>query len=283
VLVAGGSGIGGVFLTNAELYDPATGSWSVTGNLGTARQNHTATLLPNGKVLVAGGGGIGGVCLTSAELYDPATGSRSVTGNLGIARYGHTATLLPNGKVLVAGGSGIGGVFLTSAELYDPADGGWSVTGSFGTGRQNHTATLLPTGKVLVTAGLNGSGTYCLTSAELYDTGLAFLRPNWQPQIATATSPLAIGSPLVLTGSRFQGISQASGGNFQDSSTNCPVVQLRSIANNQVMSLLADPATGWSDTRFTSMRLHNFPLGPTLVTVFTNGIPSDARYLVVAQ
>ena len=120
-----------------------------------------------------------------------------------------------------------------------------------------------------------------LTSAELYDIGLGFTRPDWQPQITTATSPLLTGTSLVLTGSRFQGISQASGGNFQDSSTNYPVVQLRAIDNSQVAFLPVDPIAGWSDTSFTSTPVNNFPPGPALVTVFTNGIPSDSEYLVV--
>ncbi len=33
----------------------APGRWKVTGDLGTARYGHTATLLANGQVLVAGG------------------------------------------------------------------------------------------------------------------------------------------------------------------------------------------------------------------------------------
>src|SRR5437762_6553609 len=108
------------------------------------------------------------------------------------------------------------------------------------------------------------------------------MRPDWQPQITTATSPLILGTSLVLTGSRFQGISQASGGNFQDSSTNYPVVQLRDIDSSEVAFLPVDPTAGWSDTTFTSTPVNNFPPGPALVTVFINGIPSDSKYLVVA-
>src|SRR6266513_3714758 len=72
VLVAGGGDINGIH-ASAELYDPASGAWSATGSLATARSGHTATLLPNGRVLAAGGGD-GGSIHASAELYDPASG-----------------------------------------------------------------------------------------------------------------------------------------------------------------------------------------------------------------
>jgi WD40 repeat protein len=56
-------------ISNSELYDPATATWSVTASLNTARSGHTATLLPNGKVLVAGGRNATS-SLNTAELYD---------------------------------------------------------------------------------------------------------------------------------------------------------------------------------------------------------------------
>ncbi|MET0502941.1 MAG: kelch repeat-containing protein [Candidatus Binatia bacterium] len=122
VLVAGGYNVSGNRfspLTNSELYDPVTGTWSATGALSVARSNHTATLLPNGKVLVAGGeiyGVFPSLSLNSAELYDPATGTWSVTANLNFPRRGHTATVLSDRRVLIAGGDNQG--TLASAELY---------------------------------------------------------------------------------------------------------------------------------------------------------------------
>ena len=102
-----GDGGNGSYPVQSELYDPATGAWTQTGNLNFARYYHTATSLTNGKVLVAGGGS-NGSSLVQSELYDPATGAWTQTGNLNFARYYHTATLLPNGKVLVAGGGSNG-------------------------------------------------------------------------------------------------------------------------------------------------------------------------------
>jgi hypothetical protein len=57
-------------LSNAELYDPPTATLKATGDMTTPRVNHTATLLPVGKVLIAGGVNNRGP-VASAELCDP--------------------------------------------------------------------------------------------------------------------------------------------------------------------------------------------------------------------
>jgi hypothetical protein len=198
VLVAGGSDGTSLFLASAELYDPASGNWTATGSLATARSDHTATLLPNGKVLVAGGNN----SLANAELYDPATGHWTATGSLTAARSNFTTTLLANGKVLVAGGTGDGGD-LMSAELYDPASGNWTATGSLATARSDFTATLLPNGKVLAAGGSRTFPSGSIESAELYDpvsgSWMATGSLNGVRQAHTATL-LSNGQVLVAAG-----------------------------------------------------------------------------------
>lgn len=179
VLFAGGgpgSSSSAGALASAELYDPATGTWSATGSMNAPRAGQTSTLLPNGKVLVAGGANNSNGVLASAELFDPTTGLWTPTGSMTIPRQGHTATLLASGQVLVAAGGTAGGV-ANSAELYNPTTGTWTATGSMAQTRDNHTATLLPNGKVLVAGGWASSTcnpSSAVASAELYDpaTGL---------------------------------------------------------------------------------------------------------------
>lgn len=147
----------------------ARGAWSFTGSMHDARQQHTATLLQDGRVLVAGGENLQGGSLHSAELYDPSTGEWSLTGSLHDGRLSHTATLLPDGRVRVIGGLDYDWPQrdLKSAELYDPATGTWSQTGDMAMKRLWHTATLLPNSKVLVVGG-SGRAQY---DSEVYDPG----------------------------------------------------------------------------------------------------------------
>jgi Kelch motif protein len=152
----------------------SSGTFARTGNMTTARSQHTATQLPNGKVLIAGGvqsTSLSGAPLILAvtELYDPGTGTFNPAGNMTTARRMHTSTLLADGRVLIAGGYGAEGA-VASAELYDPSTGSFTATGDMITARGGHTAILLANGKVLMVGGYGTAAGYpMVAAAELYD------------------------------------------------------------------------------------------------------------------
>ena len=162
VLIAGGENSGGT-LNQAEIYDPASGSFSATGNMDSARVNHTATLLADGRVLIAGGRNGGGL-LATTEIFDTSTGSFASGPSMSVARAGHSATLFANGTVLMAGGDAA-----ASAEIFNLAAGTSTAAGNMGVARSMHSAVLLQDGRVLVVGGRDGSGNE-LTSGEVFDT-----------------------------------------------------------------------------------------------------------------
>lgn len=221
VLVAGGW-VGGIVVSNSEVYNPVSPGWTVTSPMSVARQNHAATALPDGRVLVTGGYVDSAASVqASAELFNPTNGTWIGAGAMSAARRDHQAVQLPSGKVLIAGGYGSNA--LASSDLFDPSSGTWATTGSMNSPRYAFGATLLPNGNVLVAGGNNGGA--ILTSAELYDPSSGI----WTP--TGAMNQKRVGALAVLL-------------------TNGKVLVAGGYGTNYLASAeLYDPATGlWSPT-----------------------------------
>jgi hypothetical protein len=215
VLITGGNEFNGYptwlpATQTAELYDPASRSFAITGPMQAARTEHTATLLADGRVLIAGSS-TSVEALASTEIYDPTAGSFVAAASLASPRSNHTATMLSSGKVLIVGGEN-GEVALASAELYDPTTNTFSSTGSMTTPRTGHTATLLANGKVLIAGGASspafGLGQMyinvaSLPTAELYDPVTGEFSPTGTmtiSRIAHTATLLPNGSILIAGG-----------------------------------------------------------------------------------
>jgi PKD repeat protein len=198
VLAAGGvtAGTGGGPLSTCELYSPATGLWTNTGPMKTARYSHTAVVLTNGFVLVAGGIS-NSVTLASSELYNPAAGTWTSTGNLNTPRSSASAFLLTNGTVLVVGGQGTNNATLSSAEIYNPGTGLWRYTASPMLASQYQPISeLLPDGQVLVAGGSTNGGTAVTGFSELYNPA----SDSWSQTGSMNTPREAAGSVLLTNG-----------------------------------------------------------------------------------
>ena len=224
LVVGGGDWVNGdgaeTYLNSAEIYDPATGSFSSAGEMSSARVHAAVVTLQDGRVLIAGGMSSQYYpSAASAEIYDPRTSKFTATGSMTKNRTHGVPTLLQDGRVLITGGDDdmMGTQY---ADLYDPATGKFTQTGPEAIDRVDHTATLLPDGRVLIAGGYAGpdfvasrdpsifamTESRYLSAAELYDPikgtftrignmtayhidGTATLLPNGRVLMAGGDSP----------------------------------------------------------------------------------------------
>jgi hypothetical protein len=162
ILIVGGENAGGI-VDQAEIYDPASQTFSLPGTSG-PRTDHAALLLPDGRVLITGGRDGNGI-LNTTEIFNPNDGSFAIGPTLQRARAGHSATVLADGKILLAGGDAQG-----SSEIYDPSVQASMLGGDLTEPRTLHGAALLKDGRVLIAGGIDPiDSSLVLDSAELFN------------------------------------------------------------------------------------------------------------------
>ncbi len=206
VLLTGGITFGGqkpsgnyytLVLNDAEIYDPATGSFTTVA-MNEYRAGHSANLLPDGRVLIAGGTkGNGAHELTdttdllgtsnkNTEIFDPATNSFSVGPWMNEPKAGHGGVTLQDGRVWIAGGithTTLFGIpipdFSTKVEVYDPATNSFSNRGNIGNSRALFGAELLADGRVAVIGGAGG---------DIFNIGPITACNIWDPATNSSSS-----------------------------------------------------------------------------------------------
>jgi len=278
--------------TNSEIYDPVTGSWSSAGStivqlwdsaFHCGGKNHASfevgpgVLRPDGTVFYTGANR----CSAGhTAIYDSHTGGWTggpdFPGSLDIADG--PAALEPNGRVLMMTSPGIfntpstffewDGLRLTEVSPAPHASDDSSFYGNF---------LVLPTGQILFTdfffvSVYNPPGTY---------------NPAWAPTIQSAPSRVSQGGSYMISGYRFNGMSQAAAyGDDQQAATNYPLVRITNNRTGHVFysrthdhSSMAVASNDLVSTHFDVPSTQE--RGPSSLVVVVNGIPSDPVAITV--
>ncbi|MEZ4225923.1 MAG: kelch repeat-containing protein [Polyangiaceae bacterium] len=192
VLVAGEASTT-VLGTTAEIFDPSSGTWAMTGS--------SAGVLDHARAVRLGSNRFVFVAATHVEVYDPTTGTFTAAPDLSPTRNESAVARLPDGSVLVTGGRSPSSDYFNTALKLDATTLQWTPAGTMKEYRSRHTATALADGRVLVVGGVV-FGTISNT-AEIYDpkTGAWTLTPggpsvqhNWH------TATLLSGGRVLVVG-----------------------------------------------------------------------------------
>jgi MYXO-CTERM domain-containing protein len=179
-------------LASAEVYDPASNTWTTIESTGAARAWATATPLPDGRVLLVGGTD-GKNSLDSVESFDPFAKDGAgkwnglapmKVGSESLGRYAHSATLLLDGRLLVAGGVRGSGATQDAVllDLTAPTGQPWSKAANIGQGRAGHTAVRMRGGQVALLGGCSSVPSFEISEAAangcVAENGVRFYTPE---------------------------------------------------------------------------------------------------------
>ncbi len=296
ILIAGGLDSNSHFLSSCEIYNPTCNEFKDCSELHFPHAFHTATLLADGTVLITGGIDNSGAT-SETEIYDYRTDKWVILPPLSIPRFKHTSTLLPSGDILICGGVSTQGNTINTVEVFSHYNRMWKSSSATSIQRNSHSANLLVDGRVLIGSGEVDLASVCNTSTNdiIYDQGLDFVpsdRPiidNIKPDLKNLTGSGSI--QVTIEGSGFRDnnnrqSSEASTGDYNNSPTNYPIVQIRRIGgdkfDNDFLAYLPFDATHsqWSSTNTQVLfplgtpGNRKFPAGCYALTVIANGIPS---------
>ena len=157
-----------------EIYNPATGEWTITGFLPSGKRLSPSRVLPNGNIISAAGGV---TTYDQCAIYNPITGEWTEIAPLNQGHLDATMELHDGNPMIIAGVHG--DTFENSCEVYNSQTNEWYFVDTLAIGRTGHCSKTLLNTKTLVMGGLSDQmGTN--KSCELYN----YETNQWQ----TATS-----------------------------------------------------------------------------------------------
>ncbi len=230
VLVAGGFGaqceegeVEGFLcapISSAEVYDPATGQWTLTAPMPQADGAGSATLLSDGRVLVAGGGEGFFAGSKMAALYDPSSGTWTVAGQTTSSRASPLLFGLTGDRALTlgsqpwAGYGSLGGAatrrklacYPITSEIFTEATDAWAASLPTPTGSEgcSYSAGALLTGGVIL-VGVSGAHNDEMYLLDPEQRCWSATGPVVEPRNEGEVVALADGRALVFGGSEANG------------------------------------------------------------------------------
>ncbi|MDO9353206.1 MAG: hypothetical protein Q7T55_05895 [Solirubrobacteraceae bacterium] len=164
IVIAGGMDGNATVQNTVQMFDVSGAGVAVAAPpLGTARTQHAATVLPNGRVLVTGGYNAmtpNVPALASGETFNPGnpTAGWIATGPMSTQRADHTAAVADGTRAMIAGGvPQLSSPALATSELYDPATNAFSAAGTMATARAAQIGLGVRPGWVAQVGGTNTS------------------------------------------------------------------------------------------------------------------------------